>query len=203
MRSQRADVVREAPGKHRCHSAWKVHRVAPVGGLLVQRGAGLDVVGHVGYVDPDFVAVFGALDRDRVVEVFGVGPVYGHGREMPEVLSLPDLPSRDRLGLLLDLPRELAGGPDGGEKRLVDVARVLRGPDYAGNLAPQRAVLLAGVNQDQVSGLSAAAQLACDQHGTPLLDEKRVCYRVLPPTDQHGRKYQESAPIRDVWQGTL
>jgi hypothetical protein len=109
----------------------------------------------------------------------------------------------DDLGLFIDLSRELAGGSDGGEERLIDVARVLRRPDDAGYLAPERAVLLAGVHEDYVAGLGAPAKLACDQHGTPLLDEERVCYRVLPPTDQHSRKYQESAPIRGIWQSTL
>src|SRR5215207_8915293 len=140
---------------------------------------------YVGYVDPNPVAICGTFDRDRIVEVHCVGAVYGHRREVTQVPALPYLPVCDGLGLL------------------IDVARVLRRPDDAGYLAPERAVLLAGVHQNYVAGLSAPAKLACDQHRTPLLDEERVCYRVLPPTDQHSRKYQESAPIRGIWQSTL
>src|ERR687897_499749 len=122
-------------------------------------------MGYVGYVDPYPVAVCGTLDRDRIVEVLCVGAVYGDRREVTQVPALPHLPVCDDLGLLIDLSRELAGGSDGGEERLIDVARVLRRPDDAGYLAPERAVLLA--------------------------------------TDQHSRKYQESAPIRGNWQSTL
>src|SRR5215216_4881479 len=159
-------------------------------------------MGYVGNVDPYPVAVCGTLDRDRIVEIFCIGTVYGHRGEVTQVPALPHLPVCDGIGLLIDLSRKLAGGTDGGEERLVDVARVLRRPDDAGYLAPERAVLLAGVHKDYVAGFSAPAKLACDQHRTPLLDEERVCYRVLPSTDQHGRKYQESAPIRSIWQGT-
>src|SRR5215203_4878630 len=159
-------------------------------------------MGYVGYVDPYPVAVSETLDRDRIVEVFCVGAVYGNRGEVPQVPALPDLPVYDGLGLLVDLSRELAGGADGGEECLIDVARVLRRPDDAGYLAPERAVLLAGVHENYVAGLSAPAKLASNQHRTPLLDEERVCYRVLPPTDQHSRKYQESAPIRGIWQST-
>src|ERR671912_1422317 len=160
-------------------------------------------MGYVGYVDPDPVAVCGTLHRDGIVEVLCVGAVYGHRGEVTKVPALPHLPACNGLGLLIDLSRELAGGAYGGEQRLVNVARVLRRPDYARYLAPERAVPLAGVHEDYVAGLSAPAKLACDQHRTPLLDEERVCYRVLPPTDQHSRKYQESAPIRGIWQSTL
>src|SRR5215212_1114774 len=159
-------------------------------------------MGYVGYVDPYHVAVCGTLDRDRIVEIFCIGTVYGHRGEVTQVPALPHLPARDGPGLLIDLSRELAGGSDGGEERLIDVARVLRRPYDAGYLAPERAVLLASVHEDYVAGLSAPAKLACDQHRTPLLDEERVSYRVLPPTDQHSRKYQESAPIRGFWQST-
>ena len=54
-----------------------------------------------------------------------------------------------------------------------------------------------------MSPASAPLRSLRDQHRTPLLDEERVCYRVLPPTHQHSRKYQESAPIRGFWQSTL
>src|SRR5919106_2734077 len=159
-------------------------------------------MGYVSYVDPYPVAVCGTLDRDRIVEIFCIGTVNGHRGEVTQVPALPHLPACDGLGLLIDLSRELSGGADGGEERLVDVARVLRRSDDARYLAPERAVLLAGSHEDYVAGLSAPTKLACDQHRTPLLYEERVCYRVLPPTDQHGRKYQESAPIRGIWQGT-
>jgi hypothetical protein len=159
-------------------------------------------MGYVGYVDPYPVAICGTLDRDRIVKVFCVGAIYGHRGEVTQVPALPDLPVCGGLGLLIDLSRECAGGTDGGEECLIHVARVLRRSDDAHYLAPERAVFLAGVHEDYVAGLSAPAKLACDQHRTPLFDEKRVCYRVLPPTDQHSRKYQESAPIRGIWQGT-
>src|ERR671910_311328 len=160
-------------------------------------------MGHVGYVDPYSVATCRTLDRDRIVEVFGVGAVYGHRGEVTQVPALPHLPACEGLGLLIDLSRELPGGTDGGEERFIDVARVLGRSDDARYLAPERAVSLAGVHEDYVAGLSAPTKLACDQHRTPLLYEERVCYRVLPPTDQHSRKYQESAPIRGIWQSTL
>src|SRR5215203_1708047 len=156
-------------------------------------------MGHVSYVDPYPVAICSALDRDRIVEILCVGAVYGHRGEVTQVPTLPHLPVCDGLGLLIDLSREFAGCSDGGEECLIDVARILRRPDDAGYLAPERAVLLAGVYEDYVAGLSTPAKLACDQHRTPLLDEERVCYRVLPSTDQHSRQYQESAPIRSVW----
>src|ERR687895_79292 len=96
---------------------------------------------HVGYVDPYPVATCRTLDRDRIVEVFRVGAVYGHRGEVAQVPALPHLPVCEGLGLLIDLCRELAGGSDGGEERLIDVARVLRRPDDARCLAPERAVL--------------------------------------------------------------
>ena len=153
----------------------------------VERGARLDVMGHVGYMNPYLEAICCTLDRDRIVEVFGVGAVYRHRGEVTQVYALPDLPMCDGIGLLFDLPRELAGGPDGGEESLIDIARVLGRPDNSRYLAPQRAVLLSGIHEDYIAGLGASAKLACDQHRTPLLDEERVCYRVLPPTNQHGR----------------
>src|SRR5918994_5862138 len=189
-------------GKHGRDGPRQIYRVTPVSGLLVEGRARLDVMCYVGYVNPYFEALCGTLDRDRIVEVLCVGAVYGHRGEVTQVPALPGLPVCDRLGLFIDLLREPAGGADGGEERLVYVARVFGRPDDARYLAPERAVLLAGVDEDYIAGLSAPAKLACDQHRTPLLDEERVCYRVLPPTDQHSRKYQESAPIRSVWQST-
>src|ERR671938_1945038 len=146
-------------------------------------------MGYVGYVYPYPVAVCRTLDRDRIVEIFCIGTVYGHRGEVTQVPALPHLPACD--GLLIDLSRELAGGSDGGEERLIDVARVLRRPDDAGYLAPERAVLLAGVHEDYLAGLSAPAKLACDKPRTPPLYEERVCSRVFPPTEQHSRQYQE------------
>ena len=143
--------------------------------------------------------VAGPLDRDRVVEILGVSAVDRHRREVAEVPALAGLPARDGLSLLFHLLGKRTGGPDGGEKRLVDVARVFGGPDDARHLAAQRAVLLARVHQHDIPRLGTATKLACDQHRTPLLHEERICYRVLPPTDQHGRQYQESAPIKGVW----
>src|SRR5688572_32954932 len=83
-------------------------------------------MGHVGYVDPYSVAACRTLDRDRIVEIFCVGAVYGNRREVTQVPAVPNLPLRDGLSLLIDLSRELAGGTDGGEERLINVARVLR-----------------------------------------------------------------------------
>src|SRR5688500_2063883 len=159
-------------------------------------------MGYVGYVYPNPVAVCGTLDRDRIVEVFCVGAVYGNRGEVTQVGALSDLRACDGFGLLIDLSREFSGGTDGGKKGLVNVARVLRRSDDARHLSPERAVLLAGVHEDYIAGLGTPAKLACDQHRTPLLDEERVCYRVLPTTNQHSRKYQESAPIRGIWQST-
>src|SRR5918995_5146855 len=113
---------------------------------------------------------------------------------MTQVRAFPHLLAHHRVSLLIHFLRELAGRSDGGEERLVDVTRVLGRPDYARDLAPERAVLLPGVHEDYIAGLGTPAKLACDQHRAPLLDEERVCYRVLPPTDQHSRKYQEGAP---------
>ena len=47
-----------------------------------------------------------------------------------------------------------------------------------------------------MSPASAPLRSLRDQHRTPLLDEERVCYRVLPPTHQHSRKYQERSDQR-------
>jgi hypothetical protein len=86
---------------------------------------------HVGYVDPHPVSIAGALNRDRIVEIPGVGAVYRDRRKMTQVPAFAGLPERDGLRLLIDLLRKLAGGPDRSEKRLVDVARIFRSPDDA------------------------------------------------------------------------
>src|SRR5215213_4592406 len=117
---------------------------------------------------------------------------------MTQVPAFSALPAGHNLCLFVHLFREGTGGPDGGEKRLVDVARVLRSPDDARHLATQRAVLLTRVHEHDIPSLGTPTQLACDQHRTPLFDEERICYRVLSPTDQHGRQYQESAP-KSIW----
>jgi hypothetical protein len=153
-------------------------------------------------VDPEPVTAPGPLDGDRVVEVFGVRPVYGHGREAAEVLALPGVSTGDGFGLFLDLAREPPGGPDGGEECLVDVARVARRPDNPCDLAAQRPVLLTGADEDDVPGLGAPAELAGDQHRAPLLDEERIRDRVLPPAHQHRRQYQEGSPIVGFGQDT-
>jgi hypothetical protein len=152
-------------------------------------------VGHVGDVHPELIAIPRPLDGDRVVEVLGVRPVYGHRREVAEVPALAGVLARDRLGLLLRLAREGSGGRDGGEERLVDVAGVPGRPDHARHLAAQRAVLLTRADEDDVPGLGAATELAGDQHRAPLLDEERVGDRVLTPANQHGRQYQEGTPV--------
>src|SRR5215218_9537870 len=124
-------------------------------------------------------------------------PSPGDGREVAEVPALPEVLAGDRLGFFFDLAWELSGSPDGGEERLVDIARVLRGPDHARDLTAQGAVLLAGLHQDYVPRLGAPAELARDQHRAPLLDEERVGDRVLTPAHQHGREYQEGAPVSE------
>src|SRR5215212_9560905 len=120
---------------------------------------------------------------------------------MAQVRALTELPVGNALSLLIHLLRERACGFDGGEERLVDVARVFRRPDNARHLATQRAVLRARVHEHDIPRLGPPTKLACDQHRTPLFDEERICYRVLPPTNQHGRQYQESVP-KSGWQGT-
>src|SRR4029450_5410188 len=129
------------------------------------------------YVDPHLESFAGTLDRDRIVEIPGVGAVYGYRRKMTQVPAFAWLPARDSLGLLIHLLRERAGGLDGGEKRLVDVARIFGGPDHTCHFAPQRSVLLARVHEHDIPRLGTPTKLACDQHRTPLLHEERICYR--------------------------
>src|SRR3954471_24641732 len=117
---------------------------------------------------------------------------------MTQIPAFATFPARHDFSLFVQLLREGTGGSDRGEKRLVDVTWVFRRPDDARHLATQRAVLLARVHQHDVPRLGTPTKLACDKHRTPLFDEKRICNRVLPPTDQHGRQYQESAP-KSIW----
>jgi hypothetical protein len=48
--------------------------------------SGMDIMAHVGDVDPEDVLLFALLDGDSVVEVLGVGGVCGPGGQVPEVL---------------------------------------------------------------------------------------------------------------------
>src|SRR5829696_116794 len=120
---------------------------------------------YVGYVDPNPVAICGTFDRDRIVEVHCVGAVYGHRREVTQVPALPYLPVCDGLGLLIDFFREFAGGSDGGEESLIDVARVLRRPDDAGYLAPERAVLLAAFTRTMLPASAPLRSLRATSTG--------------------------------------
>jgi hypothetical protein len=95
---------------------------------------------------------------------------------MPQIPALSALPARHNFSFFVYLLRESTGGPDGGEKRLVDVARIFRSPDDACHLATQRAVLLARVDEHDVPRLGTPTKLACDQHRTPLFHEERICY---------------------------
>src|SRR5699024_12369963 len=53
--------------------------------LVVQGGAGLDIVGDVGDVDPQLEAVGGLVQADGVVDVLGLGAVDGKDGQGPQV----------------------------------------------------------------------------------------------------------------------
>ena len=131
VRTQRAELVREALGQHRDGTVHQVDRRAALDGLVVDRRVGMHVVRDVGNVHahlPDAVAY--AAHRERVVEVLGVGRVDGEGRHGAEVAARVDLLLRDAgvdgLGRRLDLRLEAVGqlvfGQNGVHLRVV-VAR--------------------------------------------------------------------------------
>jgi len=146
-------------------------------------------MGHVRDMYPQAVAVARALDGDGVVEILGVRAVYGDGRKVAQILAaLASLPAGRLDGLLLDLRRERARGLDGGEERVVDVARVVRGAKHLDDLAAQRAALLADAHQHDVAGLGPPPQLAGNEDRATLLYEEGIGDRILAPTDQLGRQ---------------
>ena len=83
---QRADAVRQRKRQHRHHMAGIVDRRAAAVGLLVERAAGRDIVGHVRNVHAEqIMAVVQPLKRNRVVKVFGVVAVDRKDQLVPQV----------------------------------------------------------------------------------------------------------------------
>ena len=111
---ERTDRLRQDRREHVDRVGGEVDGVAAFQRLLPHRRLGGDVVADVRDVDPQAVALFGAFDRDGVVEVLGVGGVGRPRRQLPEVAALfefrLDVPLRvlcTGLGLLEHLVREL------------------------------------------------------------------------------------------------
>ena len=73
---QAADAVGQGLGQHGHHLIGVVDAGGAAEGLVVQLGAGLDIVGDVGDVDAQLeAAVRGAGQADGVVDVLGLGAV--------------------------------------------------------------------------------------------------------------------------------
>jgi integrase len=128
-------------------------------------------VGHVRDVDPEAVARFYALDGDRIIEVLGVRPVDGDGREGTEVFTVTRHLAGGHDGFLLHPRGEPTRGVYRGEESIVDVSRIFGGAEDLRHLAAQRTALLANADEDYVSGLRATAQPASHEDRAPLLDE--------------------------------
>ena len=94
--AQRADAVREVLGQHGDGAVHQVHRSGAAVGLFLDDAAGAHVVGHVGNVHAHLPqAVVQTADGERVVEVFRVARVDGHGGHAAQVDAPGHLVGRD------------------------------------------------------------------------------------------------------------
>jgi hypothetical protein len=84
--TQAAPAVRQRLRQHRHDAVGEIGAVAALPRDLVERGAGADVVGHVGDRDDQPPALAVRLGEHRVVEVAGVGPVDRHERHGAQIL---------------------------------------------------------------------------------------------------------------------
>src|SRR5699024_7259624 len=82
---QAADAVGQLLGQHGHHLVGIVDAGGPLKGFVVQGGARLDVVGHVGDVHPQLKAVGGLVQADGVVDVLGLGAVDGEDGQGAQV----------------------------------------------------------------------------------------------------------------------
>ena len=113
MRVQRTQAVGQLLRQHRDHAARKIHRVAAVDRLAVQRIAGLHVMADVGDRHHQAVTAFFRRAIHRVVEIARGLAVYRDQRQAADVLaSLPVVRGNhrgDRLGLALGILGKLIG----------------------------------------------------------------------------------------------
>ena len=85
-RLEGAQAVGQRLGQHGHHLLGKVHRVAAARGLVVQGGAGTDIVGDIRYRHPQAPPPQGALLAiHRVVEIPGVLTVYGDEGQLAQI----------------------------------------------------------------------------------------------------------------------
>ena len=184
---QAADAVGQLPGQHGDDLVGIVDAGGTLKGLVVQCGAGLDVVADVGDVDAQLVAAAVELEQaDGVVDVLGLGRVDGEDGQPPQVhavgdLLLSDAGAGEGAGFLQHLLREvlahLAAVKDGlgalgrnvrGAEPLADGHPVLRmaaaaqGQFRAGLVAGAHALVLAFLNQqlDAVAAVRLQGQAA-------------------------------------------
>ena len=122
-----ADTVGQGLGQHGHHLVGKVHRSAPLIGLQVQGGAGLDIVAHVGDVDSQHpVALVVLLQAHRVVKVLGCCSVDGDDGLVPQVQPPLQGGGLDKLGdrpgllhhLRRKIPVDVVAVQDGGHGAL-------------------------------------------------------------------------------------
>ena len=122
VRTERAELVAEFLRQHRHGAVHEINAGAALACLLVHGGAGRNVMGHVGNMHAYLVAAAPEFaERDGVVEVLGIGRIYGKGQNLPEVLPALELFGSygfwDAVGRVLNLLRETVGqvelGQDG------------------------------------------------------------------------------------------
>src|SRR5690606_19078610 len=81
-----------------------IHREAPILRFFVERGSFADIMRYVCNVHADLaISVLEELDRDGVVEVFGVGRVYCKSGSKAEIAPFGAFLRRDRLVLIYSL----------------------------------------------------------------------------------------------------
>ena len=110
--TQRAELVREPLGQHGYRAVDQIDRRAALDRLVVDHGVGAHVVGHVGDVHADLPhALLHLADRERVVEVLGVGGIDREGGHVAEIATLGVIglgdAAVDRLGGSLHLLGEI------------------------------------------------------------------------------------------------
>jgi hypothetical protein len=81
MRIQRAKAIRQHFGQHWEHAIREVHRRRTRPRLLVEVGARLDLVTHIGYRDDQPPAVSLALRKNSIVEIPSVRAIYKYVKE--------------------------------------------------------------------------------------------------------------------------
>ena len=81
-----ADSVGQALRQHRHHAVSHIDRGRSIEGFLVQLRAFFDIVGYICDVDAQLkVAIFQALDMNRIVQVLGICSIDGEGNLFTQV----------------------------------------------------------------------------------------------------------------------